>query len=108
MNFVKSQFDGVVITEQGQTCAVVSVQPAVFQNSINATMIIKALLPVFKGMPVVLMAIDTKGVPGYFGRADLIELLENVNIKEAAWSQIEADVDLGSSCLKTEEVETKD
>ncbi|MDR3600491.1 MAG: hypothetical protein P4L49_08445 [Desulfosporosinus sp.] len=104
MNFVKSQFEGAVITEQGKTCAVVSVQPAVFQNAINATMIIKALLPVFKGMPVVLMALDAKGVPGYFGRGDLIDLLENVNIKEASWSQIEAEVDLSnSSCPMKDE-----
>jgi len=101
---VKSQFDGAVITEKGQTCAVVSVQPAIFQNSVNATMVIKALLPVFKGMPVVLMTLDAKGVPGYFGRGDLIDLLENVNIKEASWSQIEADIDLNnSSCPMRED-----
>ncbi|WP_242877380.1 hypothetical protein [Desulfosporosinus sp. BG] len=104
MNFVKSKFEGAIITEQGKTCAVVSVQPAMFQNAINATMIIKALLPVFKGIPVVLMTIDAKGVPGYFGRGDLIDLLENVNIKEASWSQIEADIDLNnSSCPMKEE-----
>jgi len=103
MNFVKSQFEGAVITEQGQTCAVVSVQPAIFQNSINATMVIKALLPVFKGMPVVLMAIDDKGVPGYFGRGDLIDLLENVDIKEASWSKIEAEIDLSNSSCPMKE-----
>lgn len=100
---MKTQFEGAVITEQGKTCAVVSVQPAIFQNSINATMVIKALLPVFDGIPVVLMAIDNRGIPGYFGRGDLIDLLENINIKEASWGQIEADIDLGGSCLKKEE-----
>ena len=58
---MKTQFDGAVITEQGQTCAVVSVQPAIFQNSVNATMIIKALLPSFNGIPVVLMTLDDQG-----------------------------------------------
>lgn len=100
---MKSQFDGAVITEQGQTCAVVSVQPAIFQNSINATMVIKALLPVFNGIPVVLMALDNKGVPGYFGRADLIGLLENFNIKDASWSQIEAEIDLSNSSCPIKE-----
>jgi len=103
MNFLKSQFEGTVITEQGKTCAVVAVQPAVFQNSINATMVIKALLPAFKGMPVVLMALDDKGVPGYFGRADLIDFLENINIKEASWTQIEAEIDLSNSSCPIKE-----
>ena len=100
---MKTQFDGAVITEQGKTCAVVSVQPVIFQNSINATMIIKALLPVFNGIPVVLMAIDAKGVPGYFGRGDLIDLLESINIKEASWSQIEAEIDLSNSSCPIKE-----
>ena len=94
---MKTQFDGAVITEQGQTCAVVSVQPTIFQNAINATMVIKALLPVFNGIPVVLMTLDAKGVPGYFGRSDLISLLENVNIKEASWNPIDADIELSNS-----------
>ncbi|SPF36864.1 conserved hypothetical protein [Candidatus Desulfosporosinus infrequens] len=102
---MKTQFDGAVITEQGQTCAVVSVQPAIFQNSVNATMIIKALLPAFNGIPVVLMTLDTKGVPAYFGRGDLITLLENINIKEASWNQIDAEIDLGNSCPLKEEVD---
>lgn len=102
---MKTQFDGAVITEQGKTCAVVSVQPAIFQNSVNATMIIKALLPAFNGLPVVLMTLDTKGAPAYFGRGDLIDLLENINIKEASWSPIDADIDLGNSCPLKEEVD---
>lgn len=106
MNFLNTQFESAIVTEQGKTIAVVSVQPTVFQNSFNAGMIIKGLLPVFEGKPVVLMTIDPKGVPAYFGRSDLILLLEKVNIKEAAWKQITADVDLTNSCPMKEAEET--
>lgn len=100
---MKSTFEGAVITEQGRTCAVVAVNPVIFQNSVNATMIIKALLPAFNGIPVVLMAIDNKGVPGYFGRSDLIDLLESVNIKEASWHKIEAEINLDNSSCPVKE-----
>ncbi|MDP4126436.1 MAG: hypothetical protein Q8912_05800 [Bacillota bacterium] len=95
---MNTQFEGAVITEQGKTVAVVSVQRAVFHDSFNASLIIKSMLPIFKGMPVVLMTVDNQGVPAYFGRSDLVLLLENVNIKEAKWEQISADIDLSNSC----------
>ena len=95
---MNTHFETAVITEQDKTIAVVSVQPSVFQDLFNATTIIKALLPVFKGIPVVLMTIDPQGVPAYFGRSDLILILETVNIKEASWNEITAEVDLSNSC----------
>ncbi len=95
---MNTQFESAVVTEQGKSIAVVSVQPTVFQNSFNASMVIKGLLPVFTGMPVVLMTLDPQGVPAYFGRSDLILILENVNIKEASWKEITADIDLTNSC----------
>lgn len=95
---MNTQFESAVVTEQGKTIAVVSVQPTVFQNSFNASTVIKGMLPVFKGMPVVLMTLDPQGNPAYFGRSDLILLLESVNIKEAPWKEITADIDLTNSC----------
>ncbi|WP_407309266.1 hypothetical protein [Desulfosporosinus sp. SB140] len=101
---MESKFEAAVVTEQGKTIAVVSVQPSIFHNSNNATMIIKALLPVFPGMPVVLMTLDNQGTPAYYGRSDLILLLETVNIKEAPWKEVTAEIDLSKSC-PTKEVE---
>lgn len=105
MKFLNTQFESAVVTEQGKTIAVVSVQPTVFQNSFNASMVIKGLLPVFKGIPVVLMTLDPQGKPAYFGRSDLILLLENVNIQEAPWKEVSADIDLTNSCPMKEEAE---
>lgn len=103
---MNTNFESAVVTEQGKTIAVVSVQPTVFQNSFNASMVIKGLLPVFKGIPVVLMTLDPQGVPAYFGRSDLILILESVNIKEVPWNQITADIDLTNSCPMKETEES--
>lgn len=93
---MKTQFEGAIIEEQGTKIAVVSVQARVFQNSTDANLIIKALLPVYKGMPVVLVTKNNEGVPAYYGRADLVLLLETINIEEASWSQVSADINLNS------------
>lgn len=95
---MESKFEAAVVAEQGKNIAVVSVQPSIFHNSDNATSLIKSLLPVFPGMPVVLMTLDTQGKPAYFGRSDLILLLETINIKEAPWKEISAEIDLSKSC----------
>ncbi|SDG95782.1 hypothetical protein [Desulfosporosinus hippei] len=102
---MNTTFESTVVTVQDKTIAVVSVQPTVFQNSFNASTIIKGLLPVFKGMPVVLMTLDPQGNPAYFGRSDLILLLETINIKEAEWKEVSAVVDLTNSCPMKEEQE---
>ncbi|EHQ89296.1 hypothetical protein DesyoDRAFT_2211 [Desulfosporosinus youngiae DSM 17734] len=95
---MNTTFESAVVTVQDKTIAVVSVKPTVFQNSFNATTVIKGLLPVFKGMPLVLMTLDPQGNPAYFGRSDLILLLETINIKEADWKEVTAAVDLTNSC----------
>ncbi len=96
---MKSQFEGAIIDEQGQKFAVVSVLPAVFQNATDATMIIKALLPAFNGIPVVLVTKNQEGAPAYYGRSDLVLLLDTINLNEAAWSQVSAEINLSNdSC----------
>ena len=95
---MNTTFESAVVTVQDKTVAVVSVQPTVFQNSFNASTVIKGLLPVFEGKPVVLMTLDPQGEPAYFGRSDLVLLLESINIKDAPWKEVTAAVDLTNSC----------
>lgn len=100
---MKTQFESAIIAEQGKNIAIVSVQPAVFKNSTDATVIIKALLPVFKGMPVVLVTKNEEGVPAYFGRSDLVLFLETINIDEATWSHVSAEIDLNNGACPSKE-----
>lgn len=96
---MKTQFESAIIDEQGKKFAVVSVQPVVFNNATDGTMIIKALLPAFDGIPVVLVTKNKAGAPAYYGRPDLVLLLETININEASWSQVDAEIDLSNdSC----------
>ncbi len=100
---MKSQFESAIIEEQGQKIAVVSVQSVVFNNATDGTMIIKALLPVFNGIPVVLVTKNKEGAPAYFGRPDLVLLLEDININEAIWSQVSADIELSNDACPSKD-----
>ena len=60
---------GAVIREQGQTFAVVVVKPHVIQNRSEADRAIRGFMPVFGGVPVVLMAQDSRGRPTNIGGA---------------------------------------
>jgi hypothetical protein len=78
---------GAVIKEQGQTFAVVSVKPSVVQNRPEADDLIRALIPTFGGVPVVLVAQDNRGVPTYYGRPDIAKFLSNVPMRAIPWRE---------------------
>lgn len=61
-------FEGAVIKEQGVTFAIVIVKPHVIDNETEASETIMAFQPAFPGLPVVLMAQDSRGTPTYYGR----------------------------------------
>ncbi len=71
-------FQGAVIKEQGATFAVVIVKKYVIDNKFEADKAILGFRPVFPGIPVVLMAQDSRGVPTYYGRPDIARFMANV------------------------------
>lgn len=78
---------GAVIREQGQTFAVVVVKPHVIQNRSEADRAIRGFMPVFGGVPVVLMAQDGRGRPTYFGRSDLSRFMASVPLQAIPWRE---------------------
>jgi hypothetical protein len=78
-------FEGAVIKEQGVTFAVVIVKQHVVQNSFTANETIAAFQPAFPGLPVVLMAQDSRGVPTYFGRQDIARFMAKVPLQAVPW-----------------------
>ncbi len=60
------RIQGAVIKEQGQTFAVVVVKRHVVQSRSEASRAISTFSPVF-GVPVVLMAQDSRGRPTFYG-----------------------------------------
>lgn len=78
---------GAVIREQGQTFAVVVVKPYVVQNRTEAANAISSFTPIFGGVPVVLMAQDSRGRATYFGRPDISRFLASVPIRSIPWKE---------------------
>ena len=78
---------GAIVKEQGIRFAIVVVKPHVVQNSPVANETIQACRPVFAGIPVVLMAQDSRGTPTYFGRRDIAKFMAGVPLRAVRWKK---------------------
>jgi hypothetical protein len=81
------QFTGAVIREQGATFAIVLVQSHVISNSHEANNAVAAFTPAFGGVPVVLMAQDSRGRPTYYGRRDIAQFMSRVPLQAVPWKK---------------------
>lgn len=80
------QFEGAIIKEQGVTFAVVIVKPSVLRNRTQADNIIgQYSVQAFQGLPVVLMAQNSAGVPTYLGKRDLVNFMASVPLEAVPW-----------------------
>ena len=81
------KFQGALIKEQGVTFAVVVVMKSVLDNRSNANDAIQNFQPVFSGHPVVLMAQDSRGVPSYYGRQDIVNFIASIPMSAIPWRE---------------------
>ncbi len=80
------QVDGAIIREQGVTFAVVVVRRSVLQSPTQSESAIRQFsAQLFEGLPTVLMAQDSNGVPTYKGRRDLVKFLASVPMEAIPW-----------------------
>lgn len=79
------QFTGAVLRDRRLNFAVAIVKPNVLRSPHEATRVQLAFAPAFRGLPVVLMAQDEVGTPTFHGRADLIEILRQMNLDQVHW-----------------------
>lgn len=77
---------GAVIREQGLTFAVVVVKQHVVQSSSAAADAIRSLKPVF-GVPIVLLAQDSRGRPTFYGRRDIARFIALVHMHAIPWRE---------------------
>lgn len=75
------QTDDAVIKEPCVTFAIVIVKEHVIQNNLEADKIRSRLAPFFPDIPIILMAQDSRGIPIYQGREDLVHYLAHVDAK---------------------------
>lgn len=81
------KIQGAVIKEQGITFAIVIVKSHVFNSHASREEAIIAFSGFFPGMPIVLMRLDSRGVPEYFGRDDIVNFLSNVHPSHIPWKE---------------------
>ncbi len=81
------KFQGAVVEEQGITFAIVVVKHHVIADRSESNKVIASFRSVFGRVPIVLMAQDSRGVPTYYGRRDIVQFLANVPMGAIPWKE---------------------
>lgn len=74
-------FDAALIKEQGVTFCVVVVQRSVL-NSNSKESVRNSYSAHFPRMPIILMAQDSRGVPTYNGRKDIVQFVSKLRLSQ--------------------------
>ena len=86
------KIQGAVIKERGVKFAIVIVKPHLLLSQTDSQTTAQAFEPYFPGMPIVLMAQDTRGKHSYWGRKDIISFLSNVPFEKIHWVEYTFDI----------------
>jgi hypothetical protein len=81
------KFQGAVIEEQGTTFAIAIVKRSVLDTPSRRAEAHRVFADLFNGLPVVLMAQDSRGSPTYWGRRDLSRFMANVPLDAVPWRE---------------------
>jgi hypothetical protein len=73
--------------KQCVTFAVVIVKQHDLNVSSEANEAIASFQPLFPGIPLVLMAQDSRGIPTYYGRRDIADFMANVALSSIPWRE---------------------
>ena len=77
-------FDGALIKEQGVTFAIVVVKPSVL-TSADKESIRQNFSHYFGYVPTILMAQNSRGIPTYDGRRDIVKFLSHIHPYRIPW-----------------------
>lgn len=81
------QFEGAVIKEQGVSFAIIIVKQHVLNTSDQIEQARNSFARYFPGLPLILMAQDSRGVPSYQGRKDIVNFLSKIHISRIPWKR---------------------
>jgi hypothetical protein len=84
---MSTQFEGAKITEQGVTFGIVIVKPHVLQSTQDQIGMRALGTQAFGPIPIILMAQDSRGVPTYQGRPDIVRFLSNIFVEQIPWQR---------------------
>jgi hypothetical protein len=82
-----TKLQGAVVKEQGVTFAIVVVKRHLVQSQHEAQEAARGFSFYFPGMPIILMAQDSRGVPTYWGRKDIVGFLANLDMSQIPWKE---------------------
>lgn len=80
------KFDGAIIKEQGVTFAIAVVKPYIL-HSTSKEQVRANFTKIFGNIPVILMAQNSRGVPTYDGRHDIVRFLANIHPGRIPWNR---------------------
>ncbi|PKG37029.1 hypothetical protein [Psychromonas sp. Urea-02u-13] len=81
------KIQGAVIKEQGQTFAIAIIKKHILDSSFESEKAMNSFMPLFPGLPLVLMAQDSRGTPTYRGRKDIVNFLANIHMSQIPWQE---------------------
>lgn len=85
------QFEGALIKEQGATFAIVIVKRSVLDSQTDMQNARSGFRRFFPGVPIILMAQNSSGVPTYQGRSDIVEYLARIEMSRIPWQRYTAN-----------------
>ena len=81
------KFQGALIKEQGVVFGIVIVNSRVLQNNNASNAVRQFGYKVFGRVPIILMSQNSRGIPTYLGRKDIVQYLSRVPLNCIPWRE---------------------
>jgi len=81
------RFQGAKVREQGVTFGILIVKPHVLHDPATRENMQSFGTRAFGSIPIVLMAQDSRGIPTYWGRQDIVRFLSRVPLQCIPWKE---------------------
>lgn len=81
------KFQGSVIKEQDVTFAIIIVESHVLQSQTQIAQMQQFGRTAFGSVPIILMTQNSRGIPSYYGRQDIVRFLSQVSITRIPWKE---------------------
>lgn len=81
------KFQGALVKEQGVSFGIVVVKSTVLHNPVQANSMRQFGTQIFGSIPIILMAQNSRGIPTYSGRRDIVNFLANTPMYAIPWRE---------------------
>lgn len=81
------KFQGALVKEQSVTFGIIIVKPHVLNSPSEAASMRGFGVRAFGPVPIILMAQDSRGIPTYLGRRDIVKFLAKEPVQAIPWRE---------------------